>query len=181
MGILTGYCPNEINIALLNLNNIKIVNTNKDQEIYKETLPKERYQHIALSRGAHMFATMHEERKVDNTPRRGEAMCYIVTNLLTIKNIASQKADALEFPANFRVGEENSSTVFAFNKQGTHLILRGVDYTQTENMTANDMEKNPHHRIIPVTINRPHPEQKKKTLQHYFEQKLICKNITYDK
>ena len=176
---LTGFCPNKNNFVLLDSNNLKIINTNKDQEIYQETFERKdfRYTHIALSRGAHMFATIHETRKRDRTPHYGERIRYIRTEHLTIKNITSKIVEELELPGNFKPAHRQTS--LAFNKEGTHIILRGVDYTQSQALSAHDMEKNPHHIIIPVpvTINEPLPKPKTKTLKHYFQHKLICKNF----
>ena len=80
-------------------------------------------------------------------------------------------------PDNFR------HSLIAFNKQGTHIILHGADCTQVKNMVFSigddaTQEFMPHHLIFPVTVNEQNAVPSKKTLQHYFQQRRICKDIT---
>lgn len=162
--VLTAFCPAELNIALLDSNNLKIINTQKDQILYTESLEKKQRKYIALSRDAHMFATIDEHRKIDNTPRRTEQIVYTISHCLTIKNIATQKVESIKIPSGFSF-EHWTINVLDFKKEGTHIIVHGYD---------NKLGTS--HMIFPVTINKL-PAPSKKTLQHYFAQKMICKNI----
>ena len=189
-GTLIGCCPNETKVALLSLlcgtgatPALTIIDEEKDELLHQTPLCQKNYQHIALSRGANMLATIDEDRKVDDTPGDTEEMEYSLTYFLTVKNTASQKTERLEIPDIFLPGgptlssaHTNTSMVLAFKKEGTHIIVRGLNYIlpTTKDFPSNPM---PHHMIFPVTINES-PVLSKKTLQHYFAQKKVCKSIT---
>jgi len=158
--ILTAFCPNEMNVALLNANNLKIVNIKKDKLIHEQNLVTKDYQHIALSRNAAMFATIHSEEYYDDEVIDDK---YIAT----IMNISSKKTQQFDIPDNFR------HSLIAFNKQGTYIILHGVDYTRIENL-----DPMPHHLIFPITVNEQDATLPKKTLQHYFQQRGVCNDIS---
>ena len=171
--ILTAFCPNEMNVALLNANNLKIVNIKKDKLIHEQNLVTKDYQHIALSRNATMFATVDIRKEIRKN------MCYFNIKFLTIQNIASKKSETIKLPNGFAL---DHSVPLAFNKQGTYIILHGIDYAITNDCAFGDrtnITKAPVacYMMFPVTVNEQDIVPGKKTLQHYFQQRCICKEI----
>lgn len=70
---------------------------------------------------------------------------------------------------------------FAFNKQGTHVIIRGIDCRQKKHTSLSDSDElyvenkdyMPHHVIIPVTINEAKKQDGKKGLLFFLANQMI--------
>ncbi len=156
-----GLCPYNDYVAVLNGKHLQIINTHNHSIIHTEKLPRSNYKNIALSCNPHTIATIHKEKR-DVRYSSGFSFSFASANVLTIKNIHTQKTESFDLPSHFEVAHANyQSPEFGFNKEGTDLILRGVDDQKEQtcscdpeslcDVTCQDM---PHHLIIPVTINQ---------------------------
>jgi len=139
---------------------LSIIDTKTKQELHNIGLrnndPNKYYFHFAISSSRNIFATIYS-KKMENK---------FFKSFIKIHNLYTQKEE--EYP-NL---PENIETI-AFNKQGTHLIMHSIRYDFTSNTHVLE------HTIFPLTTtldnNHTMPQ---KTLSHYFEQKMICKNFT---
>lgn len=181
MSIWTSSCPHEINVAVLNGNHLQIINVVDDSIIHTKEISPNNYTHVALAHNATMFATIRKTGLRDTFYRSADEKGHTLnTNLLTIYNIATQQTEEYELPPSFRIADANHcSTAFAFKKEGTHIILHGVNRSKIQNKklftdTPNVTE---HHLIIPVTINKPYEGLNKQTLI-YIANKIMAKTIT---
>ena len=160
--IPTGLCPYNSHVAISNGNHLQIINCENHSIVYKEKKALH-CGHIALSSDTSTIATIHREHSnLNNTERRPFYFSFNVTNILTIKNIKTKKTELLTLPSNFDITYANYPELgFAFNKQGTSIIIRGVDknpqklsYDSDSDEPKNeDYDHLSHHLIIPVTIN----------------------------
>ncbi len=162
MSIPTGLCPYNDHVAVLNGNHLQIINTHNHSIIHTENLPNLYYKNIALSCNLHTIATIHEERR--DTKGFSNISPYDKSiNVLTIKNRQTQKTESYNLSnlsPFFVMGDAHYPLPeFAFNEEGTHLILRGINAEQVtcscEGIGSCDACKDmPHHLIIPVIINQ---------------------------
>jgi hypothetical protein len=182
-GTLSAECPNKKKIALLELRcsnfqpKIVIVNTVQNVPLYTNTIAQNQYTDLAISRCATLLATIYEQHKHLTSDRR-EIMHYQIINTLEIKNINTNKLFTYTLPDNFMLPKHKEHHLIAFNKQGTHVIIHGTDLTKST-LSTNDRENNPteHHILIPITFNQTDEIVPAKQLHHYFEQKMICKQL----
>jgi hypothetical protein len=184
---IAGFCPNEIYLALLpsGSENLNIINTRNDHLLCTEDSPQHPntfHKNVAISRGTHMVATIIEYLERNMRPRRTEEMRYITTDTVTIKNIATLETEEHVIPSYFKIPNADYPTITCdFKKEGTHIILHGIDHSKTENQTSSSKEgrcpeiynKTPHHLIFPVTVNGPYTGPNKKTLLHYLANKMM--------
>jgi|SRR5579871_6796883 len=142
------------------------------QELYRKPLGSNThlkvYHRLILSRCADLFATIHSE--ID----RGWKT--VLTIMAVDNNVQKQE---FVIPEYFSLPQSIYPLAVAFNKQKTHIIMHGID-TQQYRGSARQASENPivHHLIIPFTITLSSTAPKKKTLQHYFAHKGICKQIS---
>ena len=185
-GTLVAYSPHGTNVALLELLcgntelTLKLVHRGKEHKAHNEFIPQKQYSHCALSSHATMFALIDKAKEIGNS-YGDEVMCYVTTKTLRIYNTTTKKEQECDI-STYKLPYSIQHPAIAFNKQGTHVIVHGIDHAQKQashNFGSKDIaiEENPvqHHVIIPLTINTRHVPV---TLQHYFEQKGICKQIT---
>ena len=189
---ISTFCPNNKTVAIFYLyqshKNFKasstliFVDRHTNKKIYKSHPDKNHIAYIAISRNATIFATIHQEEDYSNYFT--ETMDY--KNILSIKNINSQKEEIPVIPENFSILGKTTYPTIAFNKQGTHIILRGHDFDQSfyddEHVSTNpsstkDMKKTVHHIIFPLTTTLDQNSDNTKTLAKYFKQRAVCKDF----
>jgi hypothetical protein len=92
---------------------------------------------------------------------------FTIVDVITIKNRKTKKTESIQIPTHFQIASsEHRSPEFAFNPEGTLLMLRGIDGEQ-EQICFCDPEKEcdvicqdmPHYLITPVTINKTYLTQ----------------------
>jgi hypothetical protein len=175
------YCPYNKFIALQfeqyseihKSSTLIIINGDNNQAVYTTEI-KQYTSSIALSH-KEMFAIIYSEKDLS----RGQFTEVIhYKDVLSIKNIKSQKEESHTIPENFSITNNNVKyPTIAFNKQGTQIILRGYDQMQASSNPL-DSQNNVHYKIFPITINTPNQNaDNKKTLEKYFKQQGICKEI----
>ena len=126
--------------------------------------------HLAVSPGGNLVATIHSELDTDAS-RRHEVLNY--KKVLTITNLSTKAQESCDVHENFTIAHNHP---IAFNKQGTHLIIHGTDYSQPGVYIKDSLIM--HHKIIPVTINTPDPQvDYSKTFAKYCAQRGICKKL----
>jgi len=160
-------CPNNTHVAAVKRDHLQIVNTKNNSILYTEKLflpkghKKQYYKHVALSGDTHTVATIHEEHKMLPITSDG-TLHFTIVDVITIKNRKTKKTESIQIPTHFQIASSQyRSLEFAFNLEGTLLMLRGIDGEQ-EQICSCDPEKGcdvicqdmPHHLIIPVTINK---------------------------
>jgi hypothetical protein len=137
--------------------NMIIVDTRTAQELNNFYLIKKNtkkyIQQLAISSSGNIFAIQYNKWVDEDIGFR---------NFIKIQNICTQKKEYPTHPV-------RKIQTIAFNKQGTHLIAH--HYSNRHNTNT--------HTIIPLTttLDNIHNEPQKKTLKHYFAQKMICKAI----
>ncbi len=170
--LLTVYSPDKNMCAMtyvshksFKVDTLSIVNTKTNEEIhnisaYKKDKTKRRekyFQNLTISSCGNIYAILYL-KKIDNiigwkTP-------------IKIKNLLTQKKEYPIFPK-----IPGSCETIAFNKQGTHLIMHKVDRDRSTNKDVL------HHAIIPLTTTLANNTLPQKTLNYYFAQKMVCKNL----
>lgn len=170
--VAIGLCPNNTHVVAIKEDHLQIVNTKNDSILYTKKLylpkgqKKQYYEHVALSGDTHTIATIHEERKM--LPITSDGIHHFtIVDVITIKNRKTKKTESIPIPIDFQIASSQyRSPEFAFNEEGTLLMLRGIDGEQ-EQICSCDPETEcdvicqdmPHHLIIPVTINKIHLSQ----------------------
>jgi len=175
--IFSGYCPNNTTIAILINQTLIIIDKKNNQKLYTEQLNTKFSSKIAISHDANIFATINLEW---DFPKSGFTEVMHYKNILSIKNIISQKTKIYDIPDSLSVPSQDSYPAIAFNKQGTHIILHGNDYSKiTDDSMYAYKDPIQHHMIFPLTVNTPDQSaDNKKTLEKYFKQQMICKNFS---
>lgn len=180
---VSAYCPHNKTIALL----IKLYNEVKatgtlmfidrynNQKICDIPLNYNHISTIAISRNRDMFAIIHEIEQCRSNAI--EIMQY--KSILLVKNINTHKEEIYDIPSNFAITNTPDHPKIDFNKQGTHIILRGYgrEYDNPYYMPIPAAECPAHHIIFPLTVNTPNQNAKNKTLEKYFRQQGVCKEL----
>lgn len=179
------HYPKANRIAILqelgNQSSLIIVAADTEQELNKVFFDSGRgcYYYTASS-GVDLFATLHSE---SDNKALSHSCCDIMAykDVLTVIDIASQQKQVFVIPEYFSLAnltDKAYPSAVAFNKQKTHIIMHGMDNHQFSG-SSNDASDCHimHHMIVPLTITMPSASPDKKTLQHYFAQKGICKEI----
>jgi hypothetical protein len=134
--------------------------------------------HLALSQCAQMFAFICN--KIDDP-----SYYYVeephYENALFVKNIKTEKIQKFSIPK-----QSVNINSIAFNKQGTHLIVHGVDLNKiTISHGVHDYdayEDDRCHLIFPLESDAKIIEEKsEKKLDEYFRQNWICREIAKSK
>lgn len=126
---------------------------------------------LALSRHANMIAMF--ERSSHTEEIRNGVFHVVIENIVTHKK--------WEFERSLRFGE--TINVFEFNKQGTHLIIKGSSICL---QSSNEILP---HLIVPIfnekkkidTLLKIEDFNQKTPLQQYLIERRICKSIEYKK
>jgi hypothetical protein len=180
---LVKHYPKVNKIAVLqkqaNRSSLSIVTTDTEQELSKIPFDSGRGCYYLIgSSDANLFATLHAEpdHKAMKSSRC-EVMRY--KDVLTIIDIDSQQRQEFVIPGYFSLpGFTGYPSAIAFKKEKTHVIVRGLDCSQLSGSDNRaDANPIPHHLIITLTITAQKKSPEKKTLQHYFAQKRICKEL----
>lgn len=163
LSIPTGQCPYNRHVAVLNGNHLQIINTDNHSILrasdFFQTYQYPHCSHIALSGDTHTIATIHQRNEL--LPNNYGEFLFTVRDIIAIKNTQTKKTEEINIPIDFQItGGQHRVPEFAFNKEGTHLILRGVHDKQEQicscdpevpcDVICQDM---PHHLILPLTIN----------------------------
>lgn len=167
-------CPNNKIIALLQSfpeqeanTTLTVIDKKNNKILYTQFIGLNFCFNIAISHNGTMIATALLNALVNKNAQNNQFETF--EEIVVIKNIISKKEEAFDIPYTFSSRLERPA--LAFNKQGTHIILHGTDSTQLKNNSSD------HHMIIPLTINPSIDNDNKKTLEKYFAQKMICKNL----
>jgi hypothetical protein len=142
---------------------LSIVDTKTRKELHNVCLrdndPEKYYNHLAVSSCGNIFAACYSNNK-NGLYHQSYTK---ITNLRT---------KTKERP-NYFLPSVYENDYIAFHKQGTHLIMQSLKYD------PNSDTHTPKHTLIPLTttLDTINTSTQKKTLKHYFEQKMICKNI----
>lgn len=175
------FCPNETHIAVLESlhctatkkrNSLTIFNVKtkniKDIRLIRSTASMQ----IALSRFGTMLAYINV---MANLPLPfNDDMHYNYT--IVTENINTTK-EIKEFliPKSF-----HHESLIAFNKQGDRIIVHGTDSRKLNGSeTKEDLKNNSsmHHLIFPLKSKPQDGKDLEKTLEEYFRQRLVCKDI----
>lgn len=189
--ILMAHCPNEENIAFLRflyaginaMPELIIINAHEDidKHVIKNRISweskRENIYFIALSRHGHMFATLSQELEIPFTDLKkfdsfNSFKQYPIKQTIVIEETVTQ--NVIQY-ISFLNSLENPK--MDFNKQGTHIIVHGFHSSKQDKTIGKESLLD--YRIFPITIGEQSIIPLKKTLQHYFLQRGICKQIPY--
>ncbi|HLJ31002.1 MAG TPA: hypothetical protein VKU36_01065 [Candidatus Babeliales bacterium] len=153
-----------------------IINKKNNQLLHNKQITKKEFLHIAVPRDGNRIGTLHSESYLKSVTQETFGYKHIVT----VTNLVTEKIQTYDLPDYFDLPRKHPT--IAFNKQGTDLIVHGKnnDILYHSPLSFDEIEKNPirHHIILPLTKNRPDSSvDNKKTLQRYFAQHLICKDL----
>jgi hypothetical protein len=175
-GIGVGFCPDKtkfvfvqllwtIEPELLTIFDIKQGRKTHGQYICGRTTPL-----IALSQCGQMFAIIKME--VGFSEHHG---CQSFKPVLFLENTVTKKTEEFSIPDRLL-----QVTSVGFNKQGTHIIVYGLDGNKVRfSPRRNDFTgKLTHHFIFPLESDAKIIEEKsEKKLDDYFKRRPICKKI----
>jgi len=160
LNIPTGWCPYQTNVVVLNRKYLQIIDSRNDSILYAQGTASHSCTHIALASDNHTIATIHKKEKISPTYPSPEST-RVFSNMLTVKNLITLEAKSQDIDAQFGVAHPDHLQLgFGFNKQGTHIIIRGMDYQNKQSSSDDepfekDFDFMPDHVIIPVPINKP--------------------------
>jgi len=176
---IISYCPKVNKYGILReidqKEHLIIFNKKTYQELHRKPIESKLYRHLVLSWDADMFATIHSDLEAVSNSNE----VYIHKDIFTAAGVTQQQKQEFVVPKYFSLPSlTDYPLAIAFNKQKTHIIIHGIDHSQCKDTTYEKSE-NPikDHIIVHLTITASIASPKKKTLQHYFAQKMICKEI----
>lgn len=172
--VCSQYCPNNKMLIVLqrfedygyNASTLTVINTKNDTIVYEQKENLNNCSHATVSRDGALIALLN---KLKSKTKKENDFTDYYQEVLTIKNINEKKEEIIIIPQAFLLPSDQPS--FAFNKQGTHIIIHDLNAKQSKNNVLS------RHMIFPITINTLSDDHNKKTLEKYFEQKGICKNL----
>lgn len=134
------------------------------------------------SSDAHLFAALHSVCDWE-TASDGNYKIIQSKQKLTIIDTIHKHSESFFIPENFLLPNfyvygHKFPSMIAFNKQKTHVIMHGA-YQKTDHSGIDWLRSNAtDYCIMPLTTTAQKKPPAKKTLQYYFAQKGICKQIS---
>jgi len=161
--------PDKSKIAILELFHqdeakptLTIIKSNRET-IYNGFIVYELYQQIALSQSGDMLATVQKQKVID-----------YYRNVLTIQKITKNRLEEIK---NIVLPDGFDSSALAFNKQDTHLVVRGIACGEEKEprkssykMFRLDSKENPidSHCVVSAL-------DENNLLQNYLRRRMVCK------
>ena len=189
-------CPDETKMVLLMsfyqdraYSTLTIINK-KEKKIYDGSFPLQIYQHIALAQSGRMIATLHKQE------RQPHEIIHDYKNILSIQKVVKRKpkengedklsrisAKELKNLKEYVLPEGFTPDEVAFNKQDTHVMVRGFVYGDAENprQKISRIVRLKNSKKKPVDYNYIPCQQEQQQfledpLRAYLRYRMICKN-----